>query len=403
MTRSCPQKRSSPTHAKGAPNMPSSPALSVMSCNACRALEVVGRTPAGRRRSGPFLRSQRRAPPGCSIHALDRNAAPSPPARNGRARAGSRARKRWNRSRAHCTSGAPSGRMNGSSAIADTRAVSCRLCASLSGCLRGDSVPAALKTCGRDTTRQSTLRPCRAAIASMSPRREVGVGGHEIQIEANDFHGRPQIDRPVPAQYGSRSRRLKILPLSSRGQACREFRSGPVPCSRPGAGRSQSCTAAASPAEGRFGFDDGHQPLAKLDVRNAEHRAVPHPWHRDQHGLDFGGIDVDATGDDHVRLAIGQEQKTIGIEVTDIAEGKQRRVVRMGTGGAQLGLAVVRERRIGPLLDVDRSGRVGWQPHPGVIGNQHTRRRARVGRPSRAYANQSVAPMAAIGPASLPP
>ena len=63
----------------------------------------------------------------------------------------------------------------------------------------------------------------------------------------------------------------------------------------------------------------GADLLAELLVGNAEHRAVAHARHLDQHRFDLGGIDVDAARDDHVALAVAQEDVAVGILVADVA------------------------------------------------------------------------------------
>ena len=73
----------------------------------------------------------------------------------------------------------------------------------------------------------------------------------------------------------------------------------------------------------RFRLDAGAQPFAEFVVGDAEHRAVAHAGHADQHVLDLGGIDVDAAGDHHVALAVAQEQIAVRVEVADVADADE--------------------------------------------------------------------------------
>ncbi len=66
-------------------------------------------------------------------------------------------------------------------------------------------------------------------------------------------------------------------------------------------------------------FQVGTKRLAELIVGNAEHRAVVHAGNRMQRGLDLGGIDVDAARDNHVALAIADEDIAVLVDIADIA------------------------------------------------------------------------------------
>ena len=94
----------------------------------------------------------------------------------------------------------------------------------------------------------------------------------------------------------------------------------------------------------RSRLHDGVHPLAEVGVGDAEHRDVDHRRMRDQRVLGFLGIDVHPTGDDHERLAIGEEQVPVGVEVADVADGGRTGAVGRDGGRGLRRVLVVRER-----------------------------------------------------------
>ena len=97
---------------------------------------------------------------------------------------------------------------------------------------------------------------------------------------------------------------------------------------------------------------------------------------------------VHATRDDHVRLAIGEVQEVVGVEVADIAE---RAPWLAGVTGSLRLLCIVVVLELGAALEVDRPGFALWQLVTFVAANvQHapdwTADGARVGEPLRAVA-----------------
>ncbi len=58
--------------------------------------------------------------------------------------------------------------------------------------------------------------------------------------------------------------------------------------------------------------------LTHLRVGNADHRDIVHLRVQGETALDFLRVDVDPTGDDGERLAVGQEQVTVIVDVTDV-------------------------------------------------------------------------------------
>src|SRR5207247_2376625 len=63
--------------------------------------------------------------------------------------------------------------------------------------------------------------------------------------------------------------------------------------------------------------------LAPVLVRDAEDSRVGDLGVGEQLAFDLCRIDVDATGDDHVRLAVAQEEPALVVEVADVADGEE--------------------------------------------------------------------------------
>ena len=78
-------------------------------------------------------------------------------------------------------------------------------------------------------------------------------------------------------------------------------------------------------------LDDGLDLLAELVVRDPEHGGVGHRRMRDEHVLGLLRIDVDAARDDHVRLAVGEVEIALLVQVADVADrGPPALVARCG-------------------------------------------------------------------------
>ena len=86
--------------------------------------------------------------------------------------------------------------------------------------------------------------------------------------------------------------------------------------------------------------------FAHLLVRHAEHRDVGDRGMGDQHVLGLLRVDVHAARDDHVALAVGEIQKTFGVEIADVAERRPA-------------LVVVGLLRLLGIVVIGESGRVG--------------------------------------------
>jgi hypothetical protein len=92
---------------------------------------------------------------------------------------------------------------------------------------------------------------------------------------------------------------------------------------------------------------DGLDLLAPFLVRYAEDGHVGDRRVTGQLGLDLRRVDVDATGDDHVALAVAEVPVAVGVEVADVADGEHA----LRAGG----------ERLVPVLVVVEGG--GAHPH----------------------------------------
>ncbi len=89
-----------------------------------------------------------------------------------------------------------------------------------------------------------------------------------------------------------------------------------------------------------FGNDEGHDGFAPVGVGDPDHGDLSDTVDVDDLGLDLGGVDVHASGDDHVVLAVEQVQEAVGVEPADVAgseppAGQERLVVQGRIGVAQ--------------------------------------------------------------------
>ena len=186
---------------------------------------------------------------------------------------------------------------------------------------------------------QAALQAARAALPADS--RDHRVSG--LRADA-------QMRRSRPAQYGSRSRRLKILPVSSRGSS--SWKSTTRGTLKPA--RRSRRNAARRPRRGRPGsrLHRCCQRLAELRIGNAEHGAVGDAGHGDQHRLDLGRIDVDAAGDHHVVLAVDDVEIAVGVEIAHVAQRPEAVALELAPRGVVVGVGEVGNRR-------DRGRRAG--------------------------------------------
>ena len=88
-------------------------------------------------------------------------------------------------------------------------------------------------------------------------------------------------------------------------------------------------------------LDDCFDFFPEVFVRDTEYGDVLNFWMNGEDVLGLLWIDVDAAADDHVRLAVGQIEKTVVVEFADITEGAP--AVRELCGGGLLRIVVVLE------------------------------------------------------------
>jgi hypothetical protein len=114
----------------------------------------------------------------------------------------------------------------------------------------------------------------------------------------------------------------------------------------------------------RRGLDKRRYRLPHLRVGNADHRDVVDGRVQREHILGFLRVDVDAAGDDRERLAVGEEQEAVLVQVADVAEGGPVGVVPVLGGPGLVRVVVVGERDF--LAPVDgRDVQAG--PHRGPV------------------------------------
>src|ERR1700749_4564349 len=91
----------------------------------------------------------------------------------------------------------------------------------------------------------------------------------------------------------------------------------------------------------RRGLDERRHRLPHLRVGNPDHRDVVDGRVQREHVLGLLRVDIDAAGDDRERLAVGEEQEAVLIEVADVAEGGPVGVVPVLGGPGLVRVVVV--------------------------------------------------------------
>src|SRR6516162_3481865 len=105
----------------------------------------------------------------------------------------------------------------------------------------------------------------------------------------------------------------------------------------------------------RGGLDERRYRLPHLRVGHADDRDVVDGRVQRERVLGFLRVDVDAAGDDRERLAVGEEQEAVLVEVADVAEGGPVGVVAVLGGPGLVRVVVVGERDL-LALEVDDAG-----------------------------------------------
>src|SRR6516225_6571530 len=72
---------------------------------------------------------------------------------------------------------------------------------------------------------------------------------------------------------------------------------------------------------------EGHRRLAPLLARNADHGDIDHVRVLEQQHLDVGGIDVEAAGNDHVLLAVEQDDEAVLVDPAHVARLEEQPAV----------------------------------------------------------------------------
>ncbi|MNL53410.1 hypothetical protein D3C87_1766540 [compost metagenome] len=90
-----------------------------------------------------------------------------------------------------------------------------------------------------------------------------------------------------------------------------------------------------------------------------------------QHLLDFAGVHVEAAGNDHVLLAVGQVQVAFGVDVADVA-GVQP-AVDEGFGGLVRLLVVALHDQVAAHADL--AGGTAWQDPLVIVHDLHADQR----------------------------
>ena len=196
-------------------------------------------------------------------------------------------------------------------------------------------------------TRSSGRRPGRSSglvVRGPAPRRSRphGSGPHELGPHELGPHelGPHGSTTPLPRHLPTALTQVACAPPSTdrAAAACTACRSGRAAssvdevdrswaaCSRRAARAQWSRSSAASAGarlEARGGLDDGLDLLAPVVVRDAEDGGVGDGGVGEQRGLDLGRVDVDAARDDHVDLAVAEEEVAVLVEIADVADGEE--------------------------------------------------------------------------------
>ena len=117
-----------------------------------------------------------------------------------------------------------------------------------------------------------------------------------------------------------------ILPMVLRGSDSRNstatrrcvLLSWPLAQSRTSASRRRGARPAHAERQRRF---------APLLARDADHRDVDHVGMPEQQHLDVGGIDVEAAGNDHVLLAVEQDDEAVLVDAAHVARLEEQAAV----------------------------------------------------------------------------
>src|SRR6266699_950974 len=149
------------------------------------------------------------------------------------------------------------------------------------------------------------------------------------------------------------------------------------------------------------GLPHGLHLLAQVLVRDADHGHVEHGGMSGEQVLGLLGVDVDAARDDHVALAVGEVQVSVGVDMADVPDGAG--AVLDGAGGAAAGAALggldrigeVRER--GRAAEPDRAVGAGRALLPLVVEDEQLTEHGAADRAGMSHPLRGVAEREAVG------
>ena len=211
---------------------------------------------------------------------------------------------------------------------------------------------------------------------------------------------------PLPARWRGRGR-----PSRGRGgAACTACRWGRAAVPRRSRWSAAACTwrpgRRGTPAAPAVSAGPGPAPAPAATTALisspqsscgiAEHGDVGDRRVAGQLGLDLGRVDVDPAGDDHVALAVAEEEVAVRVEVADVADGEHA----AGPRGPRLLLVLVVVEGRGAHPHVDQPGSLAGTSSPLGVQHPHLGSPATAGRPTRAGRSHSCAVMT-VPPPSL--
>ena len=207
----------------------------------------------------------------------------------------------------------------------------------LAGVARGDGTPGmitrSLMSAGSIPVRSST------ALIAVAARSSTGTVA-QAPAERADCGSASGATMAAPARghraYRALSSDFISLPASLRGRsstkrtvrgalklAIFDFTNAMISCSSSGPGTAPG-----------GGLDEGGDRLPHLRVGHADDRDIVDRRVQREHVLGLLRVDVDPAGDDRERLAVGEEQEAVLVEVADVAERGPAGMVRVLGGGS---------------------------------------------------------------------
>ena len=208
----------------------------------------------------------------------------------------------------------------------------------------------------RPVRRRATTAPrsCSISAITISPVSALNCSGRfRVSQSAPSSSADLEVAHADAPAYRSRSLPLTSLPVGVRGRSSVTMNSrGTLKCAIRSRAYAVSSAARSSPASAA-GCDERHHALPHVVVGHADHGDVEHRRVQAEQVLDLLRVDVHAAADDHERLAVGEEQVALVVEVAEVADGRPERVLGVPGGRRLLRVVVVGERLV-VALEVDR-------------------------------------------------